>query len=55
VPAEYSKQFEALCNAAPQTDFESVRQIVTEELGINSIDDYFVEFDPMPVASASLA
>lgn len=55
VPAEYSKQFEALCNAAPQTDFDSVRQIVTEELAIKSIDEYFSEFDPIPVASASLA
>ena len=25
VPAEYSRRFEALCNAAPQTDFDSVR------------------------------
>ena len=55
VPAEYSAKFESLCTAAPQTDYSDVVKIVTEELGVERLEDIFSEFDQVPVASASLA
>jgi predicted unusual protein kinase regulating ubiquinone biosynthesis (AarF/ABC1/UbiB family) len=40
---------------APQTDFNKVVQILKEEFNITDLGQIFSEFDPKPIASASLA
>lgn len=43
-----------LNNDAKTSDFETVRIVVKEDLG-KEIEDVFDEFNPQPIASASLA
>jgi aarF domain-containing kinase len=44
-----------MCNAAPQTSYEDVEQIIREELSVQELSEVFSEFDKTPIASASLA
>ena len=53
VPPEYIRTFEPMLMHAPRTSFEDVRSIVEQELGVK-LDEAFSEFDPKPLASASL-
>jgi ubiquinone biosynthesis protein len=53
VPDEYCEVFEPMCMRAPTTKFEDVKQILESELGMK-LEDAFTEFEPTPLASASL-
>lgn len=54
VPHEYVKAMQDTFDNAPVTPFENVRLLVKEELGRDP-SDLFHSFDPVPIASASLA
>lgn len=53
VPPAYVAQLAKLQDAAPLVPFEQIRQIVCDELG-QSPETIFAEFDPQPLASASI-
>ncbi|KAI3793219.1 hypothetical protein L1987_35835 [Smallanthus sonchifolius] len=55
VPQEYIKTLrESMLNRCPTSSYEQVCQVVKKELG-GSPEQIFEEFDPVPIASASLA
>ena len=54
LPPEYLKYFEGLLDQAPQASFEDVKKIVDEDLG-SSIEEKFEHFEPVAIASASIA
>lgn len=54
LPSEYVREMEPLCHTAPTSSFEDVRAVVEAELG-QRLESVFDEFEPVPVASASLA
>lgn len=53
LPAEYIHELVKLQDAAPQVPFEQICQIVCDELG-EPPENIFAEFDPQPLASASI-
>lgn len=54
LPPEYSRTLRVLLDSAPDVPVEVVRRTVEEDLG-RSVEELFVEWDPKPVASASIA
>ena len=54
VPPEYVEVLSRLQDAVPPHPYEEVRERVESELGAE-LEDLFSSFDPVPVASASLA
>jgi len=54
VPLEYRDELSVLLGTTPQSSFESVSNVIEEELG-NSPVQIFDQFEPTPIASASLA
>ena len=54
VPHEYTNAMKPLLNNAPESDFKVVKSVIEEDLE-KSIDEVFIEFDEIPLASASLA
>jgi hypothetical protein len=54
IPPEYIEVLSGLFNDNPQTKYEDVRRVVEEEMG-NPIEEVYDNFDPEPIASASLA
>ncbi|CAI9762228.1 unnamed protein product [Fraxinus pennsylvanica] len=55
VPAEYVQIMrESMLNRCPVSSYDQVREVVKNELG-GAPDEIFAEFDPVPIASASLA
>jgi aarF domain-containing kinase len=54
LPEPYVSEMMPMLDKAPTSSIEEVRQVVQEGLG-KSIDEAFEEFDPVPIASASLA
>eukprot|EP00494_Astrolonche_serrata_P033183 UN33452 len=54
IPAEYIDALKHLFDKAPERTYESVRKTFKEELG-SYPEDIFENFNPNPVASASLA
>jgi len=54
LPPEYCQELKKLQDEAPAVSFEEVRRVVEEELG-TSLENVFWEFDPRPLASASIA
>jgi ABC1 atypical kinase-like domain len=54
IPQEYITVLSSLFNEAPQSPFEDVAKVIQEDLGAQ-IDELFDHFDPVPIASASLA
>lgn len=54
IPIEYAREFTKLQDRVPSFPFEEVREIIHEELG-GQLEDFFTEFDPVPVAAASIA
>ncbi len=53
IPPEYVAEFSKLQDAAPPVSFEQIRQVICDELG-GSPENFFDEFDPQPLASASI-
>ena len=53
LPAEYIHELVKLQDAAPQVPFEQICQIICDELG-EPPEKIFAEFDPQPLASASI-
>lgn len=54
IPQEYIDVLSSLFNDAPRSSFDDVARVIEEDLG-DSIDSLFDNFDPVPIASASLA
>jgi hypothetical protein len=54
IPREYIEVLSSLFNDAPQSDIDSVHRVIEEDLG-RGVNDLFDDFDPNPIASASLA
>lgn len=53
LPADYTKELEALQDNAPHVPFDEIRRVVEEELG-GSLDSLFGSFQEAPLAAASL-
>jgi predicted unusual protein kinase regulating ubiquinone biosynthesis (AarF/ABC1/UbiB family) len=51
---EVAAAFRSTLDAVPSVPFDQVEATVTDELGL-ALDDLFAEFDPEPLAAASLA
>jgi predicted unusual protein kinase regulating ubiquinone biosynthesis (AarF/ABC1/UbiB family) len=54
LPPEYVSILEKLQDRVPAKSFRIVRQTVSDELG-RPLEEVFAEFDPVPIAAASLA
>ena len=54
IPAEYARALERLHDAVAPIPAEEAKQVIEDELGV-SVDRAFSEFDPQPLAAASLA
>lgn len=54
VPDPYLNIMEKCCAGCPQSSIREVRKVVRQELG-QPLEEIFDEFDPEPIASASLA
>ena len=54
LPPEYVSILEKLQDRVPARSFQVVRRTVSAELG-RPLEDVFAEFDPVPIAAASLA
>lgn len=53
IPPEYVAEFSKLQDAAPPVPFEEICNVICDELG-QPPEDLFDEFDPQPLASASI-
>ncbi|MDO9516514.1 MAG: AarF/ABC1/UbiB kinase family protein [Methanosarcinaceae archaeon] len=53
IPIEYANEFAKLQDAVSPFEFEYVKKLIRQELGKN-IDEIFSEFNPMPLAAASI-
>ncbi|KRZ09001.1 putative aarF domain-containing protein kinase 1 -like protein, partial [Trichinella zimbabwensis] len=53
LPMEYIRTLSSLLKDAPLSSFEDIKQVLLEDLGKKA--DNFVEIDPKPIGSASLA
>lgn len=54
IPQEYIEVLSSLFDEAPHSEFNDVCRVVEEDLQ-GKVDDLFDNFDPVPIASASLA
>jgi predicted unusual protein kinase regulating ubiquinone biosynthesis (AarF/ABC1/UbiB family) len=54
VPREYIEVLSSLFNDAPQSGIDNVYRVIEEDLGSRA-EELFDDFDPNPIASASLA
>ena len=54
VPREYTEVLSSLFNDAPESGIENVYRVIEEDLG-STAEELFDDFDPNPIASASLA
>jgi ubiquinone biosynthesis protein len=53
LPPEYLVELTRLQDSAPPVPFEAIQQVLVAELG-QPIEAVFVEFDPVPLAAASI-
>ena len=53
LPPEYLVELTKLQDSAPAVPFEAIRETLVSELG-QPIEDVFAEFDPVPLAAASI-
>jgi predicted unusual protein kinase regulating ubiquinone biosynthesis (AarF/ABC1/UbiB family) len=49
----FKERLSALRDAAPQVPFKNMKKVIIEELG-GSLEEHFQEFDPEPIAAASI-
>ncbi len=54
LPVEYARELSRLTDSVPPFPFEQAKEIIEQDLGLR-IEEVFVEFDPVPVAAASIA
>lgn len=54
LPEEYVSTMHVMLDCAPQSSFSDVRRVIEEDLG-HPLEKIFENFDPIPIASASLA
>lgn len=54
LPLEYARELRKLQEGVPPVSFDAARDMVEQELG-EPLDEIFLEFDPKPIASASLS
>lgn len=54
LPEPYIKNMEPLCQEAPCSNFEIIKETVEKEFN-KKFEDIFLEFDPIPLGSASIA
>ena len=54
LPLEYARELRKLQEGVPPVHFDEAREVVEAELG-QPLDELFLEFDPRPVAAASLS
>lgn len=54
LPGEYMDVLKTLLDSAPLVPIKDVKQIIKEETG-RTVEELFLDFDPVPVASASVA
>lgn len=54
IPQEYIEVLSSLFDDAPESSYDDVCRVIQEDLGGN-VTDLFDNFDPIPIASASLA
>jgi len=54
LPLEYARELRKLQEGVPPVSFDEAREMVEAELG-QPLDELFLEFDPKPIASASLS
>jgi ubiquinone biosynthesis protein len=54
LPLEYARELRKLQEGVPPVSFDEAREMVESELG-RPLDEFFLEFDPKPVAAASLS
>ncbi|RJQ52536.1 MAG: AarF/ABC1/UbiB kinase family protein [Actinobacteria bacterium] len=54
LPEEYIQELKALQDEVPAVPFEAIKAQIESEFG-RPLEDIFVEFDPEPIAAASLA
>jgi hypothetical protein len=53
IPQEYIDALSTLFDSCPRSDYENVRRVIREDLNAE-VDSLFENFDPVPLASASL-
>ncbi len=54
LPIEYARELSRLTDSVASFPFEQAKEIVEQDLG-GRLEEFFVEFDPHPVAAASIA
>ena len=54
IPEEYSERMKPMLNEATISDFASVKSVIESDLHCK-LEDVFDSFDPLPIASASIA
>jgi ubiquinone biosynthesis protein len=54
LPLEYARELRKLQEGVPPVSFDEAREMVESELG-EPLDELFLEFDPKPIAAASLS
>ncbi len=54
LPLEYARELRKLQEGVPPVSFDEAREVVEQELG-EPLDELFLEFDPKPIAAASLS
>ena len=54
LPLEYARELRKLQEGIPPVSFDEARDVVERELGA-PLDELFIEFDPKPLAAASLS
>jgi ubiquinone biosynthesis protein len=54
LPVEYARELSRLTDSVAPFPFEQAKEIIEQDLG-GRLDEFFLEFDPRPVAAASIA